>query len=1201
MLDDSGISAALASDRSGTLCRVGGIVDKARALGGTASVHRPAHLFVHPTDAAELDIAALPADLRVHRAGSLLGLACEMARAMDLSLPQRQLADAMQAGASPWPLNAGGADTMPTAAQVARHPHDVRRLDAYALHVWSLWNSAGDAGAARCFVPLRLADPLAEPGDAGRADATPAPSPLHWLQSLPAPRDGRLLEAVLVRGGPGSGKSTWLRQLAAELSLEFVRHMASRQISGTPVPAGGELPIHVPLRHLPHDQDPLAWLRQRMQRLYPHCHALHSLLRGETLPGHPALKLRLLLDGLDELRTGKSGSKLQRARAVLQVFTLGLPAQLPPVLCSRGAHTFDALLTGGVRAVDVQPWAPADVRRYVQRRLRADRIEPQPLLEALDNQPWLLALCRTPFHARSLCTLWPIQPVLASNRAACQRRLLHAVLLRELDSETEQGVVAHRNPLFHGNAMLLSHSDCEALQNGDAWHPEPPAPWPPACGLLNALFRQALAQRLADLHRPAQQAGVSWDDHDDASRSVVHWLPADQRDPWRQMVHDLGLLAPGAEAGMRFAFHADWDDHLASVDLFDHGARRGLALPAQQLLAALRAGRGFARSDADELLHLQKAADDAWREPGPEFWAALFSQPLRLPRMAVLDALRAEGYTDAMLRVPADGTSTAPAGQWQQAVHARVVDLWEDPTHCLIHLRDWGEMEQISRRCGRPVADWTTEPTAWRLLMHLLPAPLRDHVWTMMGEALAQHLRQHQGLLALRTEAPLDRPLAQALLGLDKSAAQARLADLLCAGLWMALQPAAADLQCHLEGSPNGAWSHPDPVLQHLRRVLLLHAVDAGPEAEAQVRQSGQLALIDQPIDGLPTALQDHWRQVERPAAFQRHPDGRAGHDLRDRLQAAHLLGLLGDTLRYEPAQAATGPGLRLRAVLWADVGTPGATTAFPIGSRRGEPDTGPEEQSVWSADVLHLRVARLLVTVAEWRCFVAAGGYHPAAAHWQHAGAAAQRWLQGALTRNPGYRPPALDDADGGHALNPMTSITVYEAIAYAAWAAPMYTAAVPGVGGRRPVLRPPTEVEWEAAQGADVNGHPVRHAGRRAQRASGMPAAMVFNHAATGWQQPSPVGVFSLGYNAAGLADGQGNVWQWCINSLPAGPSGYDSAAGRAEAQAAWDAGLLPAPRAVRGGAFHSPAWDCRPVNRSCANAEDSGNDIGLRLVLV
>lgn len=1200
MLEDSGISAALATDRSGTLCPVGGIGEKARALGSVASIDRPAHLFVHPLDIAALR-AELPAGLQAHKAGSLLGLVREMARAMDLSPPQKALSGAMQVAAPAAPSPGVDAPGVPTAAaQVARHPGDVRHLDAYALHVWSLWNTAGDAGAARCFVSLRLVDPREGAGGSEPGEGAQAPSPLQWLRSLPVPAAGLPPVAVLIRGGPGSGKSTWLRQLQAELCEEFVCHVASRQATGVPEPAEAELPILVPLRHLPPDQDPLDWLRARMQRLYPRCHALHSLLRGETLPGHPNLKLRFLLDGLDELRTG-SVSKVQRAKEVLQVFTLGPLLQFPPVLCTRGAHTFDALLSVGVRAMDLGSWLPADVRQYVQRRLCAERVDPQPLLVALQHQPWLLSLCRTPFHAQSLCTQWIVHPSLASNRAACQRRLLHAALLRELDSETELGVVAHRNPMFQGDHSLLSPADRDALQNAGAWHPEPPAPWPPGCGLLNAAFRQALAQRLTAVQQSQPYASLPWDDHGKPDRSVVHWLPAEQRPLWRQMVHDLGLLAPGAEAGTRFAFHPDWDDHLASVDLFDQVPRRGLSLPAHERLVALQTARGFPRSDVEERDHQRLMADNIWREPDPAFWAGLFSQPLRLPRSAMLDALRAEGYTDTMLHAPTDGAGGVPAGQWQQAMRDGIVDLQPDSDHCVIDLQAWGDAEDIRSRCGLPAGDWTREPAAWRMLLQLLPAPLRDHVWSLLGPAQARRLQQHQGRLVLRTEAALDRPLAQALMALDKATAQVRVAELVKAGLWMALQPAAADLQRHLEGCPENAWTAPDPVLQHLRRVLLLHAIDAGPDAEAPVRQSGQWALIDQPIEGLPASLQDHWRLIERPAAFGRHPSGRVGRDLRDRLQAAHMLGLLGDTLRYEPAQAATGRGLRLRAGLWADVGTPGQDTTFAIGSPRGESGTGAAEQSQWPAEVPGLRVARLLVTVAEWRCFVAADGYAPGAAHWRQAGAAALHWLEGVLARHPRYQPPALDDPDWGQALNPITSITVYEAMAYAAWAAPMYADGPPGIDWPQPVLRPPNEVEWEAAQRADANGRPMRQGSRWAHRAAGAPGPMLFNHAATGWLQPSPVGVFSQACSPAGLADGCGNVWEWCVNSLPAGPTGYDSAAGRAEAQASWDAGVLPAPRAVRGGAYHAPAWDCRVANRSSANAEDGGSDIGLRLVQV
>jgi formylglycine-generating enzyme required for sulfatase activity len=398
------------------------------------------------------------------------------------------------------------------------------------------------------------------------------------------------------------------------------------------------------------------------------------------------------------------------------------------------------------------------------------------------------------------------------------------------------------------------------------------------------------------------------------------------------------------------------------------------------------------------------------------------------------------------------------------------------------------------------------------------------------------------------------------------------------------------------------AWRKPDPVLQHLRRVLLLRMLDAGRAAEAGVRVSGQLGLMPESIDGLPPelGLTSHWTS-EWARAFARTHDRRDGRDIRERLQAGRMLGALGDTLRYELAPAAGGEGLRLKSELWATVGTPVSATAFGIGSPFGERGTWPDEQPLWSTAVPKspttvLQVARLPVTRAEWHRFVQAGGYDLNAPHWKGVRPAADDWLRcGSVSQAA-----AFSEVDRRLDLDPMTGITLFEALAYAAWSAPMYEIDNPDRAKLRLRLRLPTEVEWEASQRARPDGRPVSGRAHRLHAfGQNGPQRMDLNHVRTGWGQPSPVGVFSKANSPGGLADGLGNVWEWCVNSLPGGPRPYDVDGSRHEAQADWDPNDASSPRALRGGSYHSLIEECRPASRYQARPNDASSDVGMRLI--
>ena len=1109
-------------------------------------------------------------------------------------------------------------------------------LVQYALQRWAHWGRQQGGQWQNRFVPLDMV----AAHDAGLpANLAPRPGGYGSLLQLLRENQHLRLHAYLLRGQPGAGKTTLLQHHEQAICRQALQDWEDGL-------GMAELPLYVPLSGLPAEgsnAEPMAWLREQftLAPRYRHCTELHALFNAS--PGQPAVpgqhpdqpRLRALLDGLNELPVPAHGSRNQRAHELLFSVVGHLPG-VPVLLGSRTHHSFDftqAQPELHVAPVDVQPWGEAAVQGYISRRF-ADAAVADGHWQALRQQPHVLQLCQTPFNLAGQCDLWQAgHGRLITDRADLYSRLLWQALVRELTALGGLPV----NPLLH-DPELLTKADRQALQNPDALRGDSLPPWPTEGVLLRGLFRQALAQwwQAADTRPdlPASQRGeveVPWDDEADEDgdhpekqrRSVVHWLQPDLRVRWREAVRSLNLLddfQPEAHRGrpdgskLRAAFkfrHQSWGEYLASVALLPARPDKMDDADRQRLHRVLAAPRVQRPSAEEELAHQRQQVRQRWQQLDPALQQSWLTDGITLGRQAVWDR---------MLDDFGGNRNTLQAVWDQFCRHGLLEDV---PPHVDVTARldRWAIAIGVPQSLNLPSDAWQDSPEAWQMLVvDKLWPPFADEIWRQVGDAQARQLQAQSGRLQLPAMGDLDEVLGLALLGqAQPDRPMAWLQDLVVAGHWQALAPVLPALARRLE--PQGAWPlpgqpAPHPVLQHLRRLLLVYSVDAGANVQQRVRASGLWQVLPDTIDGLPPALQAHWQQVVAQAF------GGPGRDLRLRLQAGLALGELGDNLRFQQrwAPGADGqpwPGLRLHPRLWATL-PPGS---YRLGSDVADPQADGSETPLFEPRLLQaFDMARLPVTVGEWRRFVAAGGYEPMAPWWRTAApdsvgdvvadlateSPAQAWLrQRGATLGPrqAVRPTGWNDPHFNNPLQPVVGITWFEAVAYARWAAALYAdlqADEQQAGGPRLQLQLPTEGLWEAGVRGPVLSEAAQLRWPHATGEDG-PSALDFNHANSRWGQPSPVGVFSRGLTALGLADTAGNVWEWCSNLLSQDQrsAGYRDEAARLAALLPADALDANSFRALRGGACYSTADGCRVAYRDHDQPDDGGSYIGLRLV--
>ncbi|MBQ0942248.1 SUMF1/EgtB/PvdO family nonheme iron enzyme [Ideonella sp. 4Y16] len=1199
---------------------VGGVREKGQALRPLARALAqadPAHPLTLGVFRDQPLPQARPGDVPTEPFGTLWHVAEHLVRQADaLSPEQQQLWLALVA-----PGHEPPAVSHALIKAVAAQP--AQSLRQYLLRCWAQCGLALRGRLHQRFVEIDLEVPLEVAEDAMGADA-----PL--LQQGAGPYD-RLLkvlqvhdassrpQAYLLTGPAGAGKSTLLRHHLQQAARRLLQHEYG---SWEPRPDESdeppcEVPVYLPLKALPEALETAelpAWLQAHWADAGPP--ELAQLLAGRGAWFDDGLRARVMLDGLNEVAVARMSQRGDRAGAVVDAVRAQLRHALPLLLSKRPRHR--ATLSFPVLEVMLTDWQEPHIRRYL-----AGVFGPEAHAarwEALAAVKGAVALCGRPMHLAAQCELmrsgFAAPP---GDRAALYQAWLWLRLRRclghaEWEDDTRQvdHTVWQETGPDIADQRLLTAADRAAIEDHDAWRLGRARPLPMQGQLLRSLARQALDQWKADAE--AGQAAGERTANPQPWASVAPWLAAaqvavdfdtDLRHRFGRAARDLGLVQLD-DGFTEWCFdHQSWGEYLASLHLLAGEP----ALP-PWLLQRLQAPALPYATDEEEIAAFDQAEASAWRAVPQAVWDELARDGLSVPDEHFINGNFDRPAADAqelalMERVLREESRAADFADGTLAF----IDEGEQRV-CHANLVQWGDTTGVGDSLGLGRQAWRDAQQAggagWQFLVtQRLDTVFQARFWAWLGERLddelLRRLKAQHGRLSPPPVADGAEVLGLALLGLPEDRLAAWLQALCTADatpgvapLWPALEHVLPQLQARLE--PQGAWGEraapalapkqrppPNDVLQHLRRVLLLTALDAGAASAPGVAASGQLALLDAPPPvPLPAPLQAHWQRL-RAQAFQG-----PGQRLRRRLQAGLMLGALGDNLRYQfrCPQVAPGqfqPGLRPHPVLWAAVGRPGRLSRFAIGG-------GPfaDEQPAWVVRLPGFLACRLPLTVGEWQWFLPS---------------AQSQGFGWTMQHDPLYNNPA----------QPITGISARAVQAYAAWAQALYADDPRPCRGERATLQVPTELQWEALARGPLRGVLGRfgqalRSGWRWRRAPGATAALHadaptrYNHARSRCGRPSPVGVFSRGITALGLADVQGQVWEWCASALTPEQLGQgwqpgpprDTPAVRVE----------PGDdrfRALRGGAFDLTAAQCCASFRDRGHPDSHLSKLGVRLVRV
>jgi formylglycine-generating enzyme required for sulfatase activity/Mrp family chromosome partitioning ATPase len=317
----------------------------------------------------------------------------------------------------------------------------------------------------------------------------------------------------------------------------------------------------------------------------------------------------------------------------------------------------------------------------------------------------------------------------------------------------------------------------------------------------------------------------------------------------------------------------------------------------------------------------------------------------------------------------------------------------------------------------------------------------------------------------------------------------------------------------------------------------------------------------------------------------------------RERIRAGELLGGLGDlrpgVCDLSPRMVQISGGRIVLGLAPLEVEPLARQFVAEYSAARNEIDEGLEEAyrglfdtwvSIAPVDIGPYELASYLLTNAQYKHFVEAGGYDPTAPWWSDA---ARAWLRRddladdllSLYRRRLHKdqPEYWDNPRFGIARpnHPVVGISWYEATAFCTW----LTLHLDDGS----VYRLPSEAEWEyAARGAARRSYPWGEDAPGSERAN---SGEVSNGT-------TAVGCFPLGATpGTRLLDMAGNVWEWTRSVYR--PYPYDPNDGREDVDDPENKRFT-----LRGGSWSTLAFLMRAVNRDLNMADGRDFYIGLRL---
>ncbi|MCA9996244.1 MAG: SUMF1/EgtB/PvdO family nonheme iron enzyme [Anaerolineales bacterium] len=307
------------------------------------------------------------------------------------------------------------------------------------------------------------------------------------------------------------------------------------------------------------------------------------------------------------------------------------------------------------------------------------------------------------------------------------------------------------------------------------------------------------------------------------------------------------------------------------------------------------------------------------------------------------------------------------------------------------------------------------------------------------------------------------------------------------------------------------------------------------------------------------------------------------GQEILPRLQT--LLGeLVTNGVLPPPQRAAAGVVLGWLGDERADVAAaepemvPVAAGSFLLGSDKGVDewafDGETPQHERWLPDYA---IGKYPVTVAQFGCFVADGGYTE---RWRRCWTAAGwQWREA----NEVTEPRLWHDATFAVPNQPVVGVSWYEAVAYCGW--------LRATTGR--AFRLPDEAMWEkAASWVPQAGDPAAGVKRRYPWGDAWDPARL-NAAETRIGQPTAVGLFPTGRSFYGAYDMAGNVWEWCSGAgVGATPYPFKT---KVYAEEIADEAQF---RALRGGAFGSLNQYCRAASRYNYYPGNGNDAVGFRV---